>query len=62
MVKQGRLSIQQAVSYLKGDDYDFAATPNIEQLTPGTLNDKVIRDSLSPSEYRPTFYVYSENN
>lgn len=62
MVKQGRLSIQQAVSYLKGEEYDFTVTPNIEQLTPKTLNDKVIRESLSPSEYRPTFYVYSENN
>lgn len=62
MVKQGRLSVQQAVNYLKGEPYDRISAPNIEPLTPQKLDNQVIRDSLSPSKYRPTFYVYRENN
>ncbi|MFM2586789.1 TMAO reductase system periplasmic protein TorT [Vibrio sp. TBV020] len=61
MVLQGRLSIQQAVSYLRGEQYDKVQAPIIEPLTPNKLNSKVIEQSLSPSEYRPTFYVYKEN-
>ncbi|MBW3695697.1 TMAO reductase system periplasmic protein TorT [Vibrio sp. T187] len=57
MVEQGRLSVQQAVSYLRGQSYDTKATPTIESLTPTTLGGKVIADSLSPSEYRPIFSV-----
>lgn len=62
MVKQGRLSVQQAVSYLRHKDYQRVGAPKIEPLTPKTLNKKVIEDSLSPSEYRPTFYVHNGNN
>ncbi|EEX94095.1 TMAO reductase system periplasmic protein TorT [Vibrio orientalis CIP 102891 = ATCC 33934] len=61
MVLQGRLSIQQAVSYLRGEQYEPVMAPIIEPLTPHKLNPKVIEQSLSPSEYRPTFYVYNEN-
>lgn len=62
MVKQGRLSVQQAVNYLQGKPYNRIAAPNIEPLTPKKLDNQVIRDSLSPSKYRPTFYVYRDNN
>ncbi|NOJ25778.1 TMAO reductase system periplasmic protein TorT [Vibrio coralliilyticus] len=57
MVKQGRLSVKQAVSYLKGQPYEKSKAPIIEALTPENLKPQVISDSLSPSEYRPTFYV-----
>ncbi|MDC5852175.1 TMAO reductase system periplasmic protein TorT [Vibrio europaeus] len=62
MVLQGRLSIQQAVHYLRGENYNKIEAPIIEPLTPNNLNPEVIAQSLSPSEYRPTFYVYNENN
>lgn len=62
MVLQGRLSIKQAVSYLNGKAYDKIEAPVIEPLTPHKLNPEVIAESLSPSEYRPTFYIYNENN
>lgn len=62
MVEQGRLSIQQAVKYLTDQPYNRVEAPIIEPLTPEKLNRKVIAQSLSPSEYRPTFYVYNDKN
>lgn len=62
MVEQGRLSVLQAVHYLRDEPYEKIQAPIIEPLTPNKLNPKVIAQSLSPSEYRPTFYVYNENN
>ncbi|KJY83842.1 TMAO reductase [Vibrio galatheae] len=62
MVLQGRMSILQATHYLRGEDYNKKQAPTIESLTPQNLNPEVIAQSLSPSEYRPTFNVYSENN
>ncbi|HAS63570.1 MAG TPA: TMAO reductase system periplasmic protein TorT [Vibrio sp.] len=59
MVLQGRLSIQQAIHYLNGTPYEKIEAPIIEALTPNTLNPKVVAESLSPSEYRPTFYVHN---
>ncbi|PFG57982.1 monosaccharide ABC transporter substrate-binding protein, CUT2 family [Vibrio sp. ES.051] len=57
MVQQGRLSILQAAHYLRGEAYERHASPVIEPLTPKTLHDDTIEESLSPSEYRPTFHV-----
>ncbi|MGY3571353.1 TMAO reductase system periplasmic protein TorT [Vibrio paucivorans] len=57
MVKQGRLSVRQAYQYLNNQPYEFAQAPIIEPLTPNKLKPSVIADSLSPSEYRPTFEV-----
>ncbi|MBU2895155.1 TMAO reductase system periplasmic protein TorT [Vibrio hepatarius] len=57
MVQQGRMSIQQAVRYLRGQPYQAKQTPAIEGLTPEHLDPVVISESLSPSEYRPTFYI-----
>jgi len=57
MVEQGRLSVHQAVSYLRGQSYNVKAAPTIEPLTHSTLQGDVIADSLSPSEYRPIFNV-----
>lgn len=57
MVQQGRMSVQQAVNYLRGLPYQSEQTPVIEPLTPEKLNPNVISQSLSPSEYRPTFHV-----
>lgn len=62
MALQGRLSIKQAVDYLQGNAFNKLEAPKIESLTPNNLNPEVIAESLSPSEYRPTFYVYNENN
>lgn len=62
MVEQGRLSIQQAVNYLNKQPYNRVEAPIIEPLTPDKLNREVIAQSLSPSEYRPTFYIYNDKN
>ncbi|MBA5763973.1 TMAO reductase system periplasmic protein TorT [Vibrio sp. 404] len=59
MVLQGRLSVQQAIHYLNGTPYEKIEAPIIEALTPNKLNPKVVAESLSPSEYRPTFYVHN---
>ncbi|OLQ85889.1 TMAO reductase system periplasmic protein TorT [Vibrio panuliri] len=59
MVQQGRLSVQQAIHYLNGTPYEKFEAPIIEALTPNKLNPKVVAESLSPSEYRPTFYVHN---
>ena len=57
MVKQGRLSVIQAVKYLRSEPYQLKETPKIESLTPDTLNKETIADSLSPSAFRPEFSV-----
>mgnify|MGYP000050067236 CR=1 FL=1 len=57
MVEQGRLSVEQATNYLRSKPYNKHAAPKIEILTPSTLKDQVIADSLSPSEFRPVFSV-----
>lgn len=57
MVEQGRLSVKQATSYLRGQPYEKHSAPMIEALTPATLKDQIIADSLSPSEFRPVFSV-----
>ncbi|NOI00925.1 TMAO reductase system periplasmic protein TorT [Vibrio kanaloae] len=57
MVEQGRLSLKQAISYLRGQPYEKHSAPVIEPLTPATLKDQIIADSLSPSEFRPVFSV-----
>ncbi|MDF2155410.1 TMAO reductase system periplasmic protein TorT [Vibrio sp. CAU 1672] len=57
MVEQGRLSLLQATRYLRNQAYEKQASPTIEPLTPDNLRKDTIQDSLSPSEYRPTFRV-----
>lgn len=57
MVQQGRLSIMQAVNYLENKPFERNDAPIIEALTPNKLNKQVVADSLSPSEFRPTFNV-----
>lgn len=57
MVLQGRLSVQQAIGYLENQPLPFALSPKIEALTPNHLPKRVLLDSLSPAEYRPTFFV-----
>lgn len=57
MVLQGRLSIHQAYSYLNGLPYEEKLSPQIETLTASSLDNTVIKDSLSPSEFRPIFSV-----
>lgn len=57
MVEQGRLSIRQAAHYLRGEAYERHAAPEIAKLTPETLDEQIIAESLSPSEFRPTFEV-----
>ncbi len=57
MVEQGRLSLIQAASYLRNQSYEKQASPEIKALTPKTLHNETIEESLSPSEYRPTFSV-----
>ncbi|MGR5299756.1 TMAO reductase system periplasmic protein TorT [Vibrio alfacsensis] len=57
MVQQGRLSVRQAVHYLRQLPYEKHASPGIKPLTPSTLHDGTIQESLSPSKYRPTFSV-----
>nr|WP_321460987.1 TMAO reductase system periplasmic protein TorT [uncultured Vibrio sp.] len=57
MVEQGRLSIIQATCYLRGLPYEKQVSPDIISLTPTKLDEDTIQESLSPSEYRPTFSV-----
>ncbi|EPF2928434.1 TMAO reductase system periplasmic protein TorT [Vibrio navarrensis] len=57
MVKQGRLSVEQAVQFLRSAPYKQTLSPDIQPLTPDTLEISTIEDSLSPSAYRPTFHV-----
>lgn len=57
MVEQGRLSLIQATRYLRDLPYEKHASPSIIPLTPTTLDEDTIQESLSPSEYRPTFSV-----
>lgn len=57
MVLQGRLSVEQALHYLRQQPYDSKISQTIQTLTPNTLNVSTIEDSLSPSEYRPIFEV-----
>ncbi len=60
MVLQGRLSIQQALGYLNNDPLPFELSPKIEKLTPDHLPESILLNSLSPAEYRPTFFVPAE--
>ncbi|MBR9786375.1 MAG: TMAO reductase system periplasmic protein TorT [Vibrionaceae bacterium] len=57
MVEQGRLSVIQATRYLRHLPYEKYASPDIIPLTPTALDQDTIQESLSPSEYRPTFSV-----
>ncbi|MGR5238239.1 TMAO reductase system periplasmic protein TorT [Vibrio alfacsensis] len=57
MVQQGRLSVQQATHYLRDLPYKKQASPGIKPLTPNSLHDGTIEESLSPSKYRPVFSV-----
>ncbi|EDP59346.1 TMAO reductase system periplasmic protein TorT [Vibrio sp. AND4] len=59
MVEQGRLSVAQATHYLRNEAYEKKMSPMIKSLTPETLHDDTIEESLSPSKYRPTFRVGS---
>ncbi|WP_070966494.1 TMAO reductase system periplasmic protein TorT [Vibrio sonorensis] len=62
MVKQGEASILQAVSHLSGKTQDYSISPTIIGLEPDSLDSQVIQQSLSPSEFRPTFILNSEQN
>jgi protein TorT len=57
MVEQGQLSIRQAVHYLRDEPYQTDLAPNIEVLTPDSIDQQVIAESLSPSAFRPIFSV-----
>ena len=59
MVEQGRLSIQQAVSYLRHEPYGHDLAPHIKTLTPDNLSVDAIEESLSPTGFRPIFNVHS---
>ncbi len=60
MVEQGRLSVQQAVSYLRGQAYQPDLAPKIEVLSPKALDKSIVAESLSPSAYRPIFSVEAD--
>ncbi|AUI87843.1 TMAO reductase system periplasmic protein TorT [Vibrio azureus] len=57
MVTQGRLSVKQALQYLRGEKYQQQISLPIQALTSDSLSSHTIEDSLSPSEYRPVFNV-----
>jgi len=58
MVLQGRLSIRQAVHYLRSDSqFKDQYEPKIEALTPSHYPRAIITQSLSPPEYRPIYNV-----
>ncbi|GLO63754.1 TMAO reductase system periplasmic protein TorT [Vibrio sp. MACH09] len=55
MVMQGKLSVQQAYAYLNDKEFQTKMSPKIEKLTSHSLEQTIIEDSLSPSEFRPIF-------
>lgn len=57
MVEQGQLSIRQAVDYLRDEPYQTDLAPKIEVLSPDSLDQRIIAESLSPSAFRPIFSV-----
>ncbi|MEC6796726.1 TMAO reductase system periplasmic protein TorT [Photobacterium sp. S4TG1] len=57
MAEQARLSIDQTVRYLEKKPVVLDISPLIVDLTPQYLPATVISDSLSPAEFRPSFYV-----
>lgn len=57
MVRQGRASIRQAISYLNDGSIDHSIPISIQGLTPHKLSSFQQEESLSPSEYRPTFFA-----
>ncbi|KJG02724.1 TMAO reductase system periplasmic protein TorT [Photobacterium angustum] len=57
MAEQAMLSIDQAVRYLEHKPVVLDVAPSIVNLTPEYLPKKVIAESLSPAEFRPSFYV-----
>ncbi|WP_117234123.1 TMAO reductase system periplasmic protein TorT [Vibrio maerlii] len=57
MVEQGRLSIQQVMHWYNQEPYQNKLSPDIVPLTQHNLTDEVIKNSLSPSEFRPVFHV-----
>lgn len=57
MAEQARLSIDQTVRYLEKKPMVLDISPLIVDLTPQHLPATVIRNSLSPAEFRPSFYV-----
>ncbi|MCG3864443.1 MULTISPECIES: TMAO reductase system periplasmic protein TorT [unclassified Photobacterium] len=57
MAEQAMLSIDQAVRYLEHKPVVLDVAPSIVDLTPKYLPEKVIAESLSPAEFRPSFYV-----
>ncbi|EOB1204930.1 TMAO reductase system periplasmic protein TorT [Photobacterium damselae] len=57
MVEQAQLSLDQAVRYLEHKPLLKDISPQIESLTPNHLPTTVIKESLSPAEFRPVFEV-----
>lgn len=57
MAEQARLSIDQTIRYLEKKPLVLDISPLIVDLTPQHLPSTVIRNSLSPAEFRPSFYV-----
>ncbi len=57
MVEQGRLSIQQVYSWYNDIPFESNQSPSIIPLTQYNLSDEVLKNSLSPSEFRPVFHV-----
>ncbi|EDL51471.1 periplasmic sensory protein associated with the TorRS two-component regulatory system [Vibrio mediterranei AK1] len=60
MVEQGRLSLLQATSYLRGIPFQKDQAPSIEVLSPTHLSSLAIEKSLSPTGYRPVFSVQGD--
>ncbi len=57
MAEQAMLSVDQAVRYLEHKPVVLDVAPSIVDLIPNYLPPKVIAESLSPAEFRPSFYV-----
>ncbi|NLS13399.1 TMAO reductase system periplasmic protein TorT [Vibrio sp. SM6] len=57
MVLQGRKAVQQAVAYLNQQTYSFDDKTKIIGLTPNNIDEIDVKESLSPSKFRPVFEV-----
>lgn len=62
MAEQAMLAIDQAVRYLENKPLVLDVAPSIADLTPHHLPAKVIAQSLSPAEFRPSFFVVGQSH
>ncbi len=57
MVLQGKMAINQVIDYLDGRDIESNQGPKILTIDPTNIDKFTLSDSLSPSDYKPSYQV-----